>query len=58
MLTNNERILVEAIRSSPVLEIIIPGRDSRMGDTYITIKNKKACHDVALAVQSYFRSNK
>lgn len=58
MLTSNERVLVEAIRNSPVLEITIPGRDGRMGDTYIKIKNKKACHDVALAVQSYFGSNK
>ena len=58
MLTSNERILVEAIRNSKVLEITIPGDDGRMGDTYITIRNKKACHDVALAVQSYFGSNK
>lgn len=57
MLTANERILVEAIRNSPVLEITIPGKEGRMV-AYIKIKNKKACHDVALAVQSYFGSNK
>lgn len=51
MLSKNERIIVEAIRNSPVLEITIPENN---GNTYITIRSKKTCHDVALAIQSYF----
>ena len=54
MLTRNERILVEAIRQSPCVEIVIPGYDGITGDTRIKIRSRKVSHDVALAVQSHF----
>lgn len=54
MLTRNERIIVEAIRNAPTVEIVIPGYDGVTGTTRITVNSKKVCHDVALAVQSHF----
>lgn len=53
-LEKNERILVEAIRQSPVVEIVIPGYDGVTGDCRIKIRSKKVCHDIALAVQSHY----
>ena len=55
MLTQNERIVVEAIRKAPSVTIIIPG-DGMSGDCRIKISSKSVSHDVAIAVQSYFNS--
>ncbi len=55
-LEKNERILVEAIRQSPVVEIVIPGYDGVTGDCRIKIRSKKVCHDIALAVQNHLNN--
>lgn len=55
-LEKNERILVEAIRQSPVVEIVIPGYDGMTGDCRIKIRSKKVCHDIALAVQNHLNN--
>lgn len=56
MLTKNDRILVEAIRQSPVVEIIVPGYDGKTGDCRIKVTGKLVCHDVALAVQNHLNN--
>ena len=56
MLTRNERIIVEAIRNAPVVEIVIPGYDGVTGVTRIKVASKRVCHDVAIAVQSHLNS--
>ena len=53
-LTSNERIVVEAIRNAPKVQILIPGYDGKTGETRVTIENKKFSHDVALSLQSYY----
>lgn len=58
MISRTERILVEAIRRSPMVTIVIPGDDG-CGDTRIKVANRLFSHDVAIALQSYFnRSSK
>ena len=54
MLTRNERILVEAIRQAPIIEIVIPGYDGITGETRIKVASKTMSHDVSIALQSHF----
>ena len=56
MLAKNERILVEAIRQSTGVEIIVPGYDGKTGDCRIKVTGKLVCHDVALAVQNHLNN--
>ena len=53
-LTSNERILVEAIRKAPRVQILIPGYAGKSGETRITVVDSKFSHDVALSLQSYY----
>ena len=52
MLNNSERIIVEALKRAPLLEIRII---TDMDEHIVRIKNEKsACHDFAMALQTYF----
>ena len=53
-LSNNERIIVEAIRNAPKVQIIVPGYDGKTGETRITVEDSKFSHDVAISLQSYY----
>ena len=49
MLDRNQRILVEAVRNSKVIEISIPGLQLKSPD-------KKLIHDIAICLQSHFNT--
>ncbi len=56
MLTRNERIIVEAIKEAPAIEIRLIDRGG--SDHTIRVSREKVfSHDIALAVQKYFNEN-
>lgn len=58
MISPNERILVEAIRLSGMVTIVINGKNG-CEDGRIKVADRLFTHDVAISLQSYFnRSSK
>lgn len=56
MLNRNQRIIVEAIKKAPAIEIRLIDRGG--SDHYIRVSREKGfSHDIAMAVQKYFNEN-
>lgn len=52
MLTRTEKQIIEAIKETPQVTLIVPGADGQ--EIRVSTKDKKAKHDIALAIQSFY----
>lgn len=56
MLDKNQRAIVEAIRNSERIEILVPSQKYGIVPISIKVEGRRVTHDIALAIQNYMNN--